>query len=184
MSYKTFSKKNAHRKEIGCTFALRLEKRILNESLNRRQVKSLNYKTQSAKKEEVERAWHHFDATDAVVGRLATEIARLLRGKHKPSYTPHVDTGDYVIVTNVENIRFTGNKMKQKEYLRYSGYPGGQKSKRAEEIMATHPERILESAVRGMLPKNTLGRQMFKKLFIYTGEEHPHQAQKPTSYNL
>ena len=147
-------------------------------------MKSLNYKTQSAKSHEVERAWHLFDAQDAVVGRMASEIAKLLRGKHKASYTPHVDTGDYVVVVNVDQIRFTGNKMKQKEYLRYSGYPGGLRSKRAEEIMETHPERILESAVRGMLPKTTLGRQMFKKLFIYSGEEHPHKAQKPTPFKL
>ena len=147
-------------------------------------MKALNYKTQSAKKEEVERSWHLIDATDMVVGRLSTEVARLLRGKHKTSYTPHVDTGDFVIIVNADQVRFTGSKMKQKEYQTYSGYTGGQKRKRAEEVMATHPERILENAVKGMLPKNTLGRQMFKKLFVYAGEEHPHQAQKPQPYKF
>lgn len=147
-------------------------------------MNSLNYRTKSAKKEEVQRAWHLIDAENMVVGRMSTEIARLLRGKHKPSYTPHVDTGDYVVVVNAENVRFTGNKMKAKEYITYSGYPGGQKTKRAEEVLAKHPERLIENAVRGMLPKNRLGRQMFKKLFIYTGGDHPHQAQKPEPYKF
>ncbi len=145
---------------------------------------SLSYKTKSARKEDVVRAWHIIDAENAIVGRLGTAVATLLRGKHKPSYTPHVDTGDYVIVVNADKIRFTGNKMKAKEYITFSGYPGGQKRKRAEEVMEKHPERILESAVRGMLPKNRLGRQMFKKLFVYAGSEHPHQAQKPQTYNI
>lgn len=142
-------------------------------------VDSLKYRTKSAKKEEVQRSWVLIDAENMVVGRMCTEIATILRGKHKPSYTPHVDTGDYVVVINAKNVRLTGNKMKDKEYITYSGYPGGQKRKRAEEVMATHPERIIENAVRGMLPKNRLGRQMFKKLFVYTGDQHPHQAQKP-----
>lgn len=140
---------------------------------------SLKYRTKSAKKEEVQRSWVLIDAENMVVGRMCTEIATILRGKHKPSYTPHVDTGDYVVVINAKLVRLTGNKMKDKEYITYSGYPGGQKRKRAEEVMATHPERIIENAVRGMLPKNKLGRQMFKKLFVYTGDQHPHQAQKP-----
>lgn len=153
-------------------------------TLNLSIVNSLNYKTKSAKNEEVQRDWHLIDAENMVVGRMSTEIARLLRGKHKPSYTPHVDTGDYVVIINAELVRFTGNKMKDKEYITYSGYPGGQKRKRAEEVLAKHPERLIESAVRGMLPKNRLGRQMFKKLFIYTGGEHPHQAQKPEPYKF
>lgn len=147
-------------------------------------VNSLNYKTKSAKKEEVQRSWYVFDAENMVVGRMCTEIARVLRGKHKPSYTPHVDTGDYVIVVNAKNLRLTGNKMKAKEYITYSGYPGGQKSKRAEEVMEKFPERIIENAVRGMLPKNKLGRQMFKKLFVYKGADHPHQAQQPQPYKF
>ena len=145
---------------------------------------SLSYKTQSAKKEEVNRSWYIFDAENEVVGRMCTQIASILRGKHKPSYTPHVDTGDFVIVINADKIRFTGNKMKDKTYITYSGYPGGQKSKTAQEMMDKYPIRVVENAVRGMLPKNRLGRQMFKKLFVYAGNEHPHQAQKPEPYKV
>ncbi|MDX1684741.1 MAG: 50S ribosomal protein L13 [Saprospiraceae bacterium] len=147
-------------------------------------MNSLNYRTKFAKNEEVERKWHLIDAENMVVGRVCSQIATLLRGKHKPSYTPNVDTGDYVVVINADLVRFTGDKMKQKEYITYSGYPGGQKSKKAEEVMAKFPERIIENAVRGMLPKNRLGRQMFNKLFVYTGGEHPHQAQKPEPYKI
>jgi large subunit ribosomal protein L13 len=149
-----------------------------------KKVNTLSYKTQSAKKEEVERKWFIVDADGEVVGRLCTKIAQVLRGKHKPSYTPHVDTGDYVIVINAEKIRFTGNKMQDKEYQTYSGYPGGQKSRTAKEMLDKHPIRIVELAVKGMLPKTRLGRQMYKKLFVYEGAEHPHEAQKPEPFNF
>jgi len=147
-------------------------------------VNTLSYKTKSARKEDVVRNWHIIDADGMVVGRLATKIADVLRGKDKPSFTPHVDTGDYVVVINAEKIRFTGNKMKQKVYQRYSGYPGGQKERTAEEMLAKKPIAILEKAVRGMLPKNKLGRAVFKKLYVYEGTEHPHQAQKPQPFKF
>ncbi len=147
-------------------------------------MNTLSYKTKSAKKEEVERKWFVVDAQSDVVGRLSTRIATVLRGKHKPSYTPHVDTGDYVIVVNAEKVRFSGNKMSQKEYQRYSGYPGGQKSRTAAEMLEKKPEDIIEKAVRGMLPKTRLGRQMIKKLYVYTGPDHPHAAQKPEPFNF
>ena len=140
---------------------------------------TLSYKTKSAKNSEVERKWFVADAEGEVLGRLGSKIASVLRGKHKPSYTPHVDTGDYVIVINAEKIRLTGNKIEDKEYLSYSGYPGGQKSITAKELQAKNPNLIIEKAVKGMLPKNKLGRAMIKKLFVYTGAEHPHGAQKP-----
>jgi len=147
-------------------------------------VNTLSYKTKSAKKQEVERKWFVVDAQTDVVGRLSTKIATVLRGKHKPSYTPHVDTGDYVIVINADKVRFSGNKMFQKEYQRYSGYPGGQKSRTVAEMLEKKPEAIIEKAVRGMLPKTRLGRQMINKLFVYTGPEHPHAAQKPEPFNF
>jgi len=142
-------------------------------------VDTLSYKTKSARKEDVNRKWYVVDGEGKVVGRLATEIATILRGKHKPDFTPHVDTGDNVIIINAEKVRFTGAKLKQKEYITFSGYPGGQKRRTAEEQFAKHPTRVMESAVRGMLPKTKLGRAMIKKLFVYEGSEHPHQAQKP-----
>ncbi|MBV6653361.1 MAG: 50S ribosomal protein L13 [Mameliella sp.] len=145
---------------------------------------TLSYKTQSAKKEEVERKWHIIDAEGEVLGRMSTKIASVLRGKHKASYTPHVDTGDYIIVINAEKVRFTGNKLNQKIYQRYSGYPGGQKSRTAKELLAKKPIAVVETAVRGMLPKNRLGRAMFKKLFVYEGAEHPHEAQKPEKLEI
>ncbi len=146
-------------------------------------VKTRSYNTRSVKKEEVERSWFVFDAEGEVVGRLATQIATILRGKHKPTYTPHVDTGDNIIVVNAEKIRFTGQKWSQKEYQRYSGYPGGQKKRVASEMLVKKPIEIIEHAVRGMLPKNKLGRQMFKKLYVYVGAEHPHAAQQPETLN-
>jgi len=147
-------------------------------------VNTLSYKTISAKKETVDRKWYVIDAEGEVVGRLSSRIARVLRGKHKPSYTPHVDTGDYVIVLNADKVRFTGMKMYQKEYLRHTGYPGGQRSTKANEMLDRKPEAIIEKAVRGMLPKNRLGKQMLNKLFVYTGTAHPHQAQKPEPFNF
>lgn len=145
---------------------------------------TLSYKTQSAKKETVERKWYVVDAEGEVVGRLCSKIASILRGKHKPSYTPHVDTGDCVIVINADKVRFTGAKMDQKEYITYSGYPGGQKRVVAREMLQKKPIAIIENAVKGMLPKNRLGRAMRKKLFVYEGAEHPHQAQKPEPLNF
>ena len=147
-------------------------------------MNTLSYKTKSAKKETVVRKWYVVDGEGEVVGRLASRIASVLRGKHKPSYTPHVDTGDYVIVVNADKVRFTGSKWDQKEYITFSGYPGGQKSRTARETLAKKPIDIIENAVRGMLPKNSLGRQMYKKLFVYTGEEHPHQAQQPEDFKF
>lgn len=145
---------------------------------------TLSYKTQSAKNEEVERKWHVIDAEGQVVGRMCSKIASVLRGKHKPSYTPHVDTGDFVIVINAEKVRFTGNKLDDKVYQRYSGYPGGQRERTAREMLSKKPTDIVEKSVRGMLPKNRLGRKMIKKLFVYEGAEHPHEAQQPQKLEL
>jgi len=138
--------------------------------------------TYMAKPNAVERKWYVIDATEKRVGRLATEIAILLRGKHKPEFTPHVDTGDFVVVVNVDKVVFSGNKMQKKMYYRHSGYPGGLKETRAIDLLKTHPERILYSAVKGMLPHNSLGRQQLTKLKLYAGPEHPHQAQQPIPY--
>jgi len=147
-------------------------------------MNTLSYKTKSANKETVEQIWFVVDAEGKTVGRLCTQIAHVLRGKHKPSYTPHVDCGDYIIVLNAEKVKFTGNKMNAKEYQTYSGYPGGQKIATAKEVLQKHPERIVEMAVKGMLPKNRLGRAMYKKLFVYTGDVHPHAAQQPQPLTL
>lgn len=135
--------------------------------------------TFSAKPAEVQRDWFVIDATDKVLGRVATEVARRLRGKHKPIYTPHVDTGDYIIIVNAEKIRVTGNKFKDKTYYHHTGYPGGMKSITFDKQIEKAPERVLQSAVKGMLPKGPLGRQMFRKLKIYAGPEHQHTAQQP-----
>ncbi|NNF34018.1 MAG: 50S ribosomal protein L13 [Saprospiraceae bacterium] len=145
---------------------------------------TLSYKTKSVSKDEVTRTWYVVDADGEVVGRIASKIASVLRGKHKPSYTPHADTGDFIIVVNAEKIKFTGSKMDQKEYLRYSGYPGGLKRRTAGEMLEKKPIAIIEKAVKGMLPKNKLGRAMFKKLFVYEGGEHPHTAQKPEPFKF
>ncbi len=128
---------------------------------------------------EIERNWYVVDATDQRLGRLASEIAMVLRGKNKPTYTPSLDTGDFVIVVNAEKVDVTGKKRTQKVYLRHSGRPGGMKTETFAKLQARLPERIIEHAVKGMLPKNTLGRQLFTKLKVYAGPEHPHQAQKP-----
>lgn len=137
-----------------------------------------------AKPQEVERKWYVVDAEGKVLGRLASEIAAILRGKNKPEYTPHVDTGDYVIVVNADKIVVTGNKENKKVYRHHTGYPGGLKEIPYNRMMAKHPERILGKAVKGMLPKNALGRQMYKKLKIYAGPEHNHQAQQPEELEL
>lgn len=141
-------------------------------------------KTYSAKAETVQRDWYVVDATDKVLGRLATEIARRLRGKHKPVYTPHVDTGDYIVVVNAEKIAVTGNKEAGKIYHHHTGFPGGIRSQNLATVRERHPERILETAVKGMMPKNSLGRAMLKKLKIYTGPEHHHAAQQPKSLEV
>ena len=141
--------------------------------------------TQSAKPAEVDKRWYVVDATDQVLGRLSTRIATVLRGKHKPIYTPHVDTGDFVVVVNAEKVRLTGRKAEQKVYYRHTGWVGGIKSITAGKRLAgAHPERVLEDAIRGMLPKNALGRQMVGKLKVYAGPEHPHAAQKPEAFPL
>jgi len=136
-------------------------------------------KTFSAKPETVKRDWFVIDAEDKVLGRLATEIARRLRGKHKAEYTPHVDTGDYIVVINAEKVAVTGNKFTDKMYHHHTGYPGGLKSVSFDKLQATKPEMIIEKAVKGMLPKNPLGRDMFRKLKVYAGAEHNHAAQQP-----
>lgn len=140
--------------------------------------------TYMAKASEIERKWYVIDAEGKTLGRLASEVASILRGKHKPTFTPHVDTGDHVILINAGKIELTGNKMADKVYYRHSGYAGGLKTRTAQEMRAKFPERMLELAIKGMLPKGTLGRQMFKKLHVYAGAEHPHQAQQPETYEL
>jgi large subunit ribosomal protein L13 len=137
-----------------------------------------------ANAQNVERKWYLVDATDLVLGRLSTEVAAILRGKHKPTFTPHVDCGDYVIIVNAEKIALTGNKLQDKMYYRHSGYPGGLKQRNAKTLLDNQPEKILEKAIRGMLPKNKLGAAMYRKLFVYAGPEHPHQAQKPEVLNI
>ena len=141
---------------------------------------TLSYKTQSARKETVSHDWFVIDAEGLPLGRLASKIATVLLGKHKTSYTPHVDCGDFVIVLNAEKVLLTGNKLTQKVHYTHSGYPGGQKQRTPAQILAKFPNRLVEMAVKGMLPKNKLGRAMFKKLFVYEGNQHNHQAQKPS----
>ena len=135
-----------------------------------------------ARKETFHPEWHHVDATDKVLGRLASQIATVLMGKHRPTYTPHVDTGDFVVVTNCDQIKLTGSKWQTIHYDRYTYYPGGWKTETAEQVRARHPERIIRFAVRRMLPKNAIGRRMLKKLKIYPGSTHPHQAQQPHAW--
>ncbi|MCX7090004.1 MAG: 50S ribosomal protein L13 [Legionellales bacterium] len=141
-------------------------------------------KTFSAKAHEVKRDWYIVDASNKTLGRLAAQIAIRLRGKHKAVYTPHVDTGDYIVVTNVETIKVTGRKFKDKIYYSHTGFPGGIKEISFEKMQAKHPARVLERAVKGMLPKNSLGRDMFRKLKIYVGSEHPHAAQQPKQLEI
>ncbi len=141
-------------------------------------------KTFSAKSETVERDWYVIDAEGKTLGRLAAEIARRLRGKHKPVYTPHVDTGDYIVVVNAEKVAVTGNKRSDKKYYRHSEYPGGLKETNFEKLVALHPTRPIELAVKGMLPRNPLGRAMFRKLKVYAGPEHPHAAQQPKELDI
>lgn len=141
-------------------------------------------KTYSAKPENVQREWFVIDAAEQTLGRLATEVARRLKGKHKPEYTPHVDTGDYIVVINADKVRVTGNKTKDKIYYHHTGFPGGLKSISFDKLQDKKPEMIIELAVKGMLPKNPLGRAMYKKMKVYAGAEHPHAAQQPQELKL
>ena len=141
-------------------------------------------KTFTVKKEDIERKWYVVDADGQVLGRFASQIAHILRGKHKPIFTPHLDVGDHVIVINADKIQITGKKANQKKYYRYTGYPGGLRSMEYSRMIHEHPERVIKLAVRGMLPHNKLGRQMIKKLRIYPNAEHPHQAQQPETLEL
>lgn len=141
-------------------------------------------KTHVPKKGEIERAWWVVDAAGLRLGRLSTAVAERLTGKHKPSYTPFLDTGDHVIVVNADKVRLTGRKLQQKVYRRHTGYPGGLREISAERLLEKHPERLVENAVRGMLPKGPLGRQMFRKLKVYRGSQHPHAAQKPEPLSI
>lgn len=142
-------------------------------------MSKLHFTTKHANAATVKHNWYVVDGTNQTVGRVCAKIAAVLRGKNKTYYTPHVDCGDYVIVINAEKVKFTGNKMEEKEYLTYSGYPGGQKAEAAQDLLKRRPELVVERAVKGMLPKNRLGRKMFKKLFVYVGDKHEHAAQKP-----
>ena len=143
-----------------------------------------SFSTYTAKPGAVESAWYVVDAENLVVGRLAARIATVLRGKHKPEYTPHVDVGDHVVVINADKVRFTGSKETEKHYFRHSGYPGGIRSRTPKEVRELKPEFIIENAVKGMLPRTKLGRQMIKKLNVYAGAEHPHAAQQPETLDI
>ncbi len=142
-------------------------------------MSKLHFTTKHANAATVQRNWYVVDGTNQTVGRMCARIAAVLRGKNKAYYTPHVDCGDYVIIINADKVKFTGNKMEEKEYITFSGYPGGQKIEIAKDLLKRRPEALLERAVRGMLPKNRLGRKMIKKLFVYAGAEHQHGAQQP-----
>lgn len=145
---------------------------------------TLSYKTVSANKTTVQKEWVIVDAKDQILGRLASVVAVILRGKHKANFTPHVDCGDHVIVLNAEKVRLTGKKWTDKQYFSHSGYPGGQKRTSPEELKAKNPVAVVEGAIKGMLPKNRLGRAIFRNLYVYVGTDHPHEAQKPKEINL
>ncbi|HAL65728.1 MAG: 50S ribosomal protein L13 [Bacteroidetes bacterium 38_7] len=147
-------------------------------------MNTLSYKTISANKQTVKKEWVLIDAENLVVGRLASEVAKILRGKNKPYYTPHVDCGDHVVIINAEKIRFTGKKMDDKKYVTYSGYPGGQSTTTPRKLLKRVPERVLENAIKGMLPKNRLGRELFRNLHVYTGSSHPHEVQSPQQIKI
>jgi large subunit ribosomal protein L13 len=147
-------------------------------------VNTLSYKTVSAKKETVQKEWFVVDAKDEILGRLASKVAIVLRGKHKPSFTPHVDCGDHVIVINAEKIKLTGNKMTDKQYIRHTGYPGGQRTQTPEDLLSKKPEAVVEKAIKGMLPKSRLGSDMFRNLHVVAGENHDHEAQQPKKLDL
>jgi large subunit ribosomal protein L13 len=147
-------------------------------------VNTLSYKTVSANKETVQKEWFVVDAKDEVLGRLASKVAVILRGKHKSSFTPHVDCGDNVIVINAEKVKLTGNKMTEKQYVRHTGTPGGQRTQTPEDLLIKKPEAVVEKAIKGMLPKNRLGNAIFNNLHVFTGESHPHVAQQPKKLDL
>lgn len=147
-------------------------------------VNTLSYKTVSANKATVNKEWVVVDATDQILGRLSSMVAFMLRGKHKPDFTPHVDCGDHVIVINAEKVRLTGQKMTDRVHFSHTGYPGGQRLTTPEEMFKKDPTRLVEHAVKGMLPKNRLGREMFRNLYVYAGSEHPHDGQKPKSIEV
>ncbi len=145
---------------------------------------TLSYKTRSASKETINKDWYVIDATNEILGRLSSEVAKILRGKNKPTYTPNADCGDHVIIVNAEKIRLTGKKSTDKKYVRYTGYPGGQRVETIGHLMHRNPAKIVENSIRGMLPKTRLGRAIFRNLYVYTGSEHPHQAQQPKELKL
>ena len=147
-------------------------------------MNTLSYKTVSANKATVEKEWYVVDATDQILGRLSSEVAKIIRGKNKTNFTPHVDCGDYVIVINAEKVKLTGRKLTDKQYVRYTGYPGGERWSTPEELLKKNPTSIIERAVKGMLPRNRLGNAMIKNLYIYAGSEHPHQAQQPKELKI
>lgn len=147
-------------------------------------MKTFTASTPSTRPQDVQHDWYVVDAENKTLGRLATEVARRLRGKHKPEYTPHVDTGDYIVIVNAEKVAVTGNKLADKMYYRHTGYIGNLKSTNLQDLLDKHPERVIEIAVKGMLPKNTLGRAMYRKLKVYAGAEHPHSAQQPMALEL
>ncbi len=147
-------------------------------------MNTLSYRTVSANKATVNKEWLVVDAEGEVLGRLASKVAKLIRGKHKPNFTPHVDCGDNVVIINAEKIKLTGNKWNDKTYVRHTGYPGGQRTLSANELFGKSPSRVVEKAVKGMLPKNKLGSALFRNLFVYTGGEHQQEAQKPRTINL
>lgn len=147
-------------------------------------MNTLSYNTKSLRKEDVQKDWILVDADSQVVGRLASRVASIIRGKHKANFTPHVDCGDNVIVINADKVRFTGKKLSEKQYVRHTGYPGGQRTSTPKTVLERTPEKVVEMAVKGMLPKNRLGRKMFTNLYVYAGSEHPHEAQKPKKLDL
>lgn len=145
---------------------------------------TLSYKTVSANVNTVNKEWLLVDAENEILGRLASNVAKLLRGKHKPNFTPHVDCGDNVVIINAEKVVLTGDKLNAKEYVRHTGYPGGQRSKTAHQLLETKPEMLVEKAIKGMLPKNKLGAQLYRNLYVYVGSEHKQEAQKPKKINI
>ena len=147
-------------------------------------MNTLSYKTVSANKSTVQKEWYIVDAKGEVLGRLASVVAMVLRGKHKSSFTPHVDCGDNVIVINAEQIKLTGNKMTEKQYVRHSGYPGGQRMQTPEDLLSKKPTAVVEKAVKGMLPKSRLGSELFRNLYVFAGDSHPHEAQQPKTLDL
>ncbi len=157
---------------------------LISNGFKKKKVDSLSYKTISANVATVKKEWVVVDATDQVLGRLASKVAKMLRGKHKTNFTPHVDCGDNVIVVNAEKVKMTGKKITDRQYFRHTGYPGGQRIESPEAMLQKRPESLIEHAVKGMLPKNRLGRDLFRNLYVYTGDGHPHEAQQPKEINL